>query len=141
MLEAKLILFPAFAMFALVTVVLLRMRSLRFAAMRRGEVDVRFFRSYQDGGQPESLRVIERHFSNLFEVPVLFHIGVLMAYVTAQVSWPLLVLAWSYVAARCVHSAIHLGSNSVMARFVTYMLSNVLLLAMWLLLLYAVIRS
>ena len=36
------ILYPAFAMFALVAIVLLRMRSMRFAAVRSGEVSADF---------------------------------------------------------------------------------------------------
>lgn len=48
-----LILYPVFAMFLLVTVVLLRMRSMRFAAVRKKEVSAVYYRAYQDGAEPD----------------------------------------------------------------------------------------
>ena len=47
------ILYPLFAMMLLVVLVFLRMRSLRFAAVRTREVDVRFYRTFQDGVEPD----------------------------------------------------------------------------------------
>ncbi|MGH7289754.1 MAG: MAPEG family protein, partial [Myxococcota bacterium] len=91
------ILYPAFALFALTLFVLNRMRSMRFAAVRSGEVSAGFYRAFQDGSEPEPLRVVSRHFVNLFEMPVLFYVGVLMVYVTHNVSGWMVGLAWSYV--------------------------------------------
>lgn len=61
-----LILYPVFAMFLLVAIVLWRMRSMRFAAVRTNEVSAEYYRTYQDGAEPEALRVVSRNFSNLF---------------------------------------------------------------------------
>src|SRR5688572_14397542 len=96
----NLILYPVFAMFILVAVVFLRMRSMRFAAVRRNEVSVKYYRAFQDGTEPEPLRVVSRHFVNLFEVPVLFYVGALMTYMTHQVNYTLVACAWAYVALR-----------------------------------------
>ncbi len=139
--ESARILYPVFAMFLLVSVVLLRMRSRRFAAVRKQEVDVAFYKAYPDGGEPESLRVISRHFSNLFEMPVLFYAVVLMIYVTHHVSTFLVVCAWLYVALRYLHSAIHLGSNNVVARFSAYFASAFVLALMWVTLLVQLLRA
>lgn len=135
------ILYPLFAMFLLVSIVLLRMRSQRFAAVGRKEVDVDFYKAYPEGGEPEALRVIGRHFANLFEMPVLFYLVVLMIYVTHQVSTFLVVCAWLYVALRYVHSAIHLGSNNVIARFSAYFSSAFVLAVMWATLLVQLLRA
>lgn len=136
-----LILYPVFAMFLLVAVVLLRMRSMRFAAVRRKEVRATYYRAFQGGEEPEALRVISRHFTNLFEVPVLFYVGVIMAYVTHQVTYWLVACAWAYVALRYGHSFIHLTSNNVVARFSVYFASGFVLLVMWSSLLVRLIRA
>ena len=127
----NLILYPVFAMFALVAIVLLRMRSMRFAAVRSGEVSIKYYRAYQEGDEPEALRVVSRHFVNLFEMPVLFYVGVIMTYITQNVSAWMVVLAWIYVALRYVHSWVHLGSNDVPTRFRIYFASAAVLLLMW----------
>jgi hypothetical protein len=139
--ESARILYPVFAMFLLVSIVLLRMRSQRFAAVRKQEVDAAFYKAYPDGGEPESLRVIGRHFSNLFEMPVLFYAVVLMIYVTRHVSTFLVSCAWLYVALRYLHSYIHLGSNDVIARFSVYFASAFVLAVMWATLLVQLLRA
>lgn len=139
--ESVRILYPVFAMFLLVSIVLMRMRAQRFGAVRRQEVDVNFYKAYPDGGEPEALRVIGRHFSNLFEMPVLFYAVVLMIYVTHHVSTFLVACAWLYVALRYVHTVIHLGSNDVMARFSAYFASAFVLAILWATLLVQLLRA
>ena len=91
----NLILYPVFAMVLLVAIVLLRMRKMRFAAVRRGEVSVKYYRAFQDGEEPEPLRVVSRHFVNLFEMPVLFYVGVIFIHITHQASYWLIGCAWT----------------------------------------------
>ena len=137
----KLILYPLFAMFLLVAVVFLRMRSMRFTAVRRKEVSVGYYRAFQGGSEPEALRVVSRHFANLFEVPVLFYVVVLMLYVTHHVSYWLVGCAWVYVALRYLHSYIHLTSNDVIKRFAVYFASGFVLAVMWTTLLVQLLRE
>jgi len=125
------ILYPVFAMFLLVAVVLMRMRSMRFAAVRNKAVSVKYYRAFQGADEPEALQVIARHFQNLFEVPVLFYVVVLMIHATQQVTWWLVGGAWLYVALRYVHTWIHLGRNDVVARFSAYFASGAVLAAMY----------
>ena len=126
-----LILYPVFAMFLLVVVVLLYMGRMRFAAVRKGEVSITFFRAYADGNEPEQLRVISRHYVNLFEMPVLFYVGVILVYITHQVSYWMIGCAWAYVAFRYLHSYVHLTSNNVMVRSSLYLASTFVLTVMW----------
>jgi hypothetical protein len=51
---------------------------------------------------------------NRFEVPPLFHVGLLLTLLTGPVSALSVELAWGS-SRRCVHSYIHLGSNGVKA--------------------------
>jgi hypothetical protein len=136
-----LILYPVFAMFVLVAAVLLRLRALRFGAVRQREISLRFFRTYAGDDEPESLRVTSRHFTNLFEVPVLFYVVVLMTYVTGQVGYWLIGCAWVYVALRYAHSVVHLTRNDVMTRFSLYAASGVVLAVMWATLLVQLLRA
>lgn len=127
----NLILYPVFAMFFLAAFVLARLARMRFGAVRRGEVSARFYQTYDEGEEPKELRVVTRHFINLFEMPVLFYVGVILIYITHQVTYWLVFCAWAYVGLRYLHSYIHLGTNDVLTRFRVYFASGVMLLVMW----------
>ncbi len=68
---------------------------------------------------------------NLFELPVLFYVAALIAYVSGAVSTIFILLAWLYVGLRFVHSVVHITYNNVMHRFAAYFLSTVILWIMW----------
>lgn len=125
------ILYPVFAMVALTAVAIFRLGALRYMAVRRRQVDPGYYKTYQGQGEPERIAATSRHVVNLFETPVLFYVVVILAYVTGQTDGLILTLAWAYVAARVVHSWIHLTSNVVIWRFRIFILSWLLLLAMW----------
>jgi hypothetical protein len=137
----NLILYPVFAMFFLVVGVLVRMAQLRVGAVGSGEVNVKYYRTYQGGEEPEHMRVITRHFINLFEVPVLFYVVVILTYITRQVSPWMIGCAWAYVAARYVHSYVHLTSNDVLLRFRVFIASGLVLLVMWMSLLVRLMQG
>jgi hypothetical protein len=127
----NLILYPMFAMFLLVVLVFLRMRSKRFAAVRSGAVDIKYYKAFSEGEEPDDVRVVSRNFANLFEMPVLFYVVVLTIYVTHQVNYWLVALAWLYVVFRYAHTYVHLTSNDVITRFSMYLASNIALVLMW----------
>lgn len=135
------ILYPVFAMFFLTAAVLMRMRKMRFAAVRKKEVRAGYYRAFAGEEEPEPLRVIARHFSNLFEVPVLFYVGAIITYITQQVSYWLVFCAWAYVALRYVHTYVHLTVNNVVVRFSVYFASGIVLTVMWASLLVQLLRA
>ncbi len=124
--------YPMAAMILLTVIVLIRMVLLRIGATRRGEIDPYFYKTYQ-GAEGETRIVAQhnRHFVNLFENPVLFYAACITAMVTAQVTQTMVWMAWAYVAARLVHTFIHLTSNKIYPRMASYGASWVVLLAMW----------
>ncbi|MGH8166203.1 MAG: MAPEG family protein [Woeseiaceae bacterium] len=124
--------YPVFAMFALTAFCLFRLARLRFAAVRQGEIDPRFFKAFRDADEPDILRVHSRHLSNLFEAPVLFYVIAVVAFVTEQTGILPLCLAWAYVVLRYAHSYVHLTSNHVLTRFRLFALSWAVLIALWL---------
>jgi hypothetical protein len=128
-------------MFALFLIVFGMMARARFAAVGRGEMNPGFYKTYPGDEEPEHMRVFTRNFINLFEVPVLFYVVVLMTYVTHQTNAWMIGLAWAYVAARYVHSYVHLTSNDVLTRFRIYAASAVVLLLLWASLLVKLLAS
>jgi hypothetical protein len=64
-----------------------------------------------------------------------------MIYVTQQVSYWAVALAWLYVALRYAHSYVHLTSNDVQVRFGVYLASGFVLLLLWASLLFQLLRS
>ena len=123
--------YPMAAMVLLTFLVLMRMVLGRVAAVRKGEVDARFYKTYQGDGEPRAAAQNTRHFVNLFENPVLFYAACLVAMVTGQGGGLMVWLAWAYVACRVVHAFVHLGSNRIPPRMAIYGASWVALLAMW----------
>lgn len=123
--------YPMAAMVLLTFLVLVRMVSGRFASVRRGEIDVRFYKTYQGADEPRAAAQNTRHFVNLFENPVLFYAACIAAMVTGQGGGLMPWLAWVYVACRVLHAVVHLGSNRIPPRMAAYGASWAVLLAMW----------
>ncbi|MGB5290677.1 MAG: MAPEG family protein [Lysobacterales bacterium] len=71
------------------------------------------------------------NFSNLFELPVLFYTAILLTLILMVQDSILVILAWTFVISRYLHSFIHVTYNRVMHRFYMYLLSSFLLLAYW----------
>ena len=124
--------FPMAAMVLLTGLVLVRMVLGRVAAVKRGEVDSRFYKTQQgEVGEPRKAAQHTRHFVNLFESPVLFYVACLAAMITGLSTGVMVWLAWAYVVCRAVHAFVHLGSNSIPPRMAIYGASWIVLLAMW----------
>lgn len=68
---------------------------------------------------------------NMFELPVLFYALCLALAVTGWRSDFFTFGCWGYVALRAAHSAIHCTLNNVLMRFGAYLLSTLLLFAVW----------
>ncbi len=76
---------------------------------------------------PESVNYPANNFRNLFEVPVAFYVLCLVLYVSGTVDTLHVVSAWTFVAFRSLHSAIHCTVNRVMARFLSYVAASLVL--------------
>lgn len=134
------ILYPAFAMMALTLFCMARLGYLRFVAVKRGEIDPRFFSLYRGFEEPEKLAAYSRNVVNLFETPVLFYVICILAFVTDQAGNLVIGLAWAYVGLRFVHSYVHLTSNVVLHRFRLFVLSMLSLAILWGVVLTGVMR-
>lgn len=80
---------------------------------------------------PEHVNYASFNFQNLFELPVIFYALCLLLYVTDSVGRIDVGLAWTFVAARIVHSAVHVTFNDVRLRFGAYVVGAIALWAMF----------
>jgi hypothetical protein len=96
-----------------------------------GRIPVGAFNMGESADVPRDVRILNRNLMNLLEMPVLFYVACIALYITGQVRLPALVLAWVYVLLRVVHTLIHTTNNRIIPRLVSFVLSNFVLLAIW----------
>ncbi len=135
------ILYPGIAMFSLTMGVMVWLGVSRYTAIHNRSVSIKYFRTFNEGSQPERLHLLSRHVQNHFEIPPLFYVGILFTYATGSVTVLSVVLAWLFFLTRCVHSFVHLGANNVTARFSTFGVSLIFLAGIWVCLLAALLTS
>ena len=125
------LLYPAFAMFFFTLGCVIYLGFSRYRAIHAKQVGISFYRTYNEGSQPERLHLIGRHIQNHFEIPPLFYIGVIIAFITKNELIITAVFAWLFVGARVIHSIIHLGNNNVSYRFFVFGFSLLCLSGLW----------
>jgi len=131
MLDRTGILFPVVALATLTFAVLLLIPVRRFRAGAAGLVAFDDFRYGESARVPPEVAIPNRNLMNLLELPVLFYVACLTAYVTDKVDGTALAFAWIYVGLRITHSAIHLSYNRVRDRLLAFAASNVALIMLW----------
>ncbi len=70
-------------------------------------------------------------FSNQFELPVLFYVITILAYVTHHAGFLFVVLAWVFVIFRLLQAYIHVTSNIIQVRGAFFAVSAIALAIMW----------
>jgi hypothetical protein len=125
------IFWPMGALALLTFAALLQVPFRRFRAARQGVVGAKDFAYGESSAVPGEVSIPNRNYMNLLEAPVLFYVVCLMAFVSGRVGVVVLGLAWTYVALRAVHSAIHLTYNNVFHRLIAFTASNVVLALLW----------
>ncbi|MDN5782535.1 MAG: MAPEG family protein [Luteimonas sp.] len=122
---------PAFAMVVLTFVVWLRMYTTRIAQMKRERIHPQAVAtSAQSAARLTDSRAAD-NFRNLFELPVLFYLALVVAAVSGLATDVTLALAWLFVLLRVVHSFIQCSYNKVMHRFQAYLAGSVVLWVLW----------
>ncbi|MDD2989703.1 MAG: MAPEG family protein [Zoogloea sp.] len=135
------ILYPLFALSGWTFLILVLIAYRRIGAGLAGRVRPADFRFGESAAVPPEVCLPNRNYMNLLELPVLFYVVGLIGFVTAQQSALQLGLAWAYVGLRVVHSLIHLSYNNVYHRLAVFALSNLVLLALWGLVLQGVLAE
>ena len=137
----RLMFLPVLAMIALTIAVWLRMFFTRVGEMKRERIQMQDVAlSAQAATRFSDTRAAD-NFRNLFELPVLFYLAVVVAVLTGQVTMVTVSLAWAFVVLRIVHSAIHCGYNTVNHRFRAYFAAGVALWSLWIALAIGLLRG
>jgi len=122
---------PFLALGAMTFTVLSLIPIVRFRAVSAGHVRGEDFALGESARVPGRVSLPNRNYMNLLELPVLFYAVCLAFYVTGTVAPTPLALAWTYVGLRAAHSLVHLTTNTVLVRLAVFALSNVVLIALW----------
>jgi hypothetical protein len=129
--SAQLIYWPAVAMVVLTAIVWVRMYLKRIGQMQRERIHPQAVATSALAAARLTDSTAADNFRNLFELPVLFYLALIVAAQTAQVTVPVLVLAWLFVVLRFAHSAIHCTYNRVYHRFYVYVAGGFVLWLLW----------
>src|SRR5580704_1967052 len=124
------ILAPVFALVALTFGLLVWTGSVRFAAVRRGEVRVKDI-SLGQSNWPPRVQQISNCFANQFQLPMLFYVLTILALFLKKADLLFVLMAWVFVVLRILHAAIHVTSNHVGHRFQAFSAAAIVLLLMW----------
>lgn len=109
----------------------------RKRAVAAGNARVSQFRENQ--AEPSESLFVRNNLNNQFELPILFHIGCLGLFVTGNVGFLTLGLAWIFILSRYVHSYIHVTSNRIRYRQPAFSLGFLALGLMWLVLAFGLL--
>ena len=112
-------------------IVLLMIPRRRFGAARQKLVSARDFAFGESDNVPGEVRLPNRNYMNLLELPVLFYLACITLVATGKVEPWSVGLAWAFVATRIAHSLVHLTYNNVFHRLRIFGLSAMLLIALW----------
>jgi hypothetical protein len=124
------ILLPVFALVALTLVLLFLTGYSRVRSVRRGETKVRDIALGQPNW-PERITKIGNSYNSQFQLPILFYVLVILAYVLRKADLLFVILSWVFVLTRFGHAYIHVTSNHVGWRFNAFAAGFAVLAVMW----------
>ena len=128
----KPLLLPLLAQVALTFIVMISMYRSRVAEMKSKRIHPQRIKTREKSKRfltdsaPSS-----DNFSNLFELPVLFYTAILLTLILMIQDSILVILAWTFVLSRYLHSFVHVTYNNVMHRFFIFLMGCFVLLAYW----------
>jgi hypothetical protein len=126
----QMVLLPVFVQVALTFALLFWMASVRTRSIARGETKMRDIALGQSAW-PEVPTKISNCFNSQFQLPLLFYVLVILAWITRQADLLFVVMAWIFVILRLAHAYIHTTSNHVPTRFKVFAAGMLVLLVMW----------
>jgi len=121
---------PLFIQVGLTFVLLFWMGAARVASVRRGETRVKSI-ALGEPNWPPRVQQISDAYHNQFQLPVLFYVLVVLAYILHKADFLFVTMAWIFVVSRIVHATIHTTSNIVRQGFNAFVVGALVLLLMW----------
>ena len=126
----QMVLLPVFVQVALTFGLLIWMARVRTSSVSRGETKIRDIALGQPNW-PDQPTQISNCFNSQFQLPLLFYVAVILAWVTRQADVIFVVLEWLFVLLRVGHAYVHTTSNHVPTRFRVFAVGMFVLLIMW----------
>ena len=124
------ILLPLFVEVILTFVLLFWSAPLRTGALRSGAVRPEDI-ALREANWPRQATQVANAYANQLELPVLFYVLTILAYVTHKAGIVFVVLAWIFVIFRLLHAFVHVTSNNINVRGPLFGLSAIVLAVMW----------
>jgi hypothetical protein len=124
------VLFPLFVQVALTFVLLLATGNTRVGAVARKEVKVSDVALGQHNW-PARIMQIGNSYNNQLQLPILFYVLVILAWITRKADLLFVVMSWIFVISRIVHAWIHTTTNDMRVRFYAFASGAFVLLIMW----------
>ena len=128
--SVQMILLPLFVEVILTFALLIWLGPLRARDFRSGLVREEDIGLRQPNWSKPALQV-QYSFSNQFELPVLFYVLTILAYVTHHAGTLFVVLAWVFVIFRLFQAYVHVTNNKVRLRGAFFGISALALAIMW----------
>ena len=128
--SAEMILLPLFVEVILTFALLFWLAPLRAGDFSSGRVREEDIALRQPNWSKPALQV-QYSFSNQFELPVLFYVLTILAYVTHHAGTLFVVLAWVFVIFRLLQAYVHVTNNKVRLRGIFFGSSALALAIMW----------
>ena len=122
--------YPMFAMVVLTFLVALFMFYVRVSEIKNGRVKFSYFRTYV-GDAPDLIIKTSRHFSNLFELPVIYYATVLLAIHMDLSSTAIYLFAWLFVVTRCLHTFFLFFVGNIYPRLLSYVTGWFAVCGLW----------
>jgi hypothetical protein len=104
---------------------------LRTSALTSGVVTPRQI-ALREPNWPTHATQVANCFHNQLELPVLFYVLTILAWITRHADLLFVVMAWIFVLLRLGHAFIHVTDNSLHRRGAVYIVGALVLAAMWL---------
>src|SRR5258708_5532639 len=105
----QMVLLPVFVQVALTFGLLLWMAYTRRSSLTRGELKIRDIPLGESAWPPKAMQA-SNCFDNQFQLPLLFYVLVILAWITKQADLIFVVMAWIFVLSRLAHAYIHTSS-------------------------------
>ena len=126
----QMVLLPVFVQVALTIVLLCWMARCRIDSIKSGKTKMRDV-ALGESNWPEQPTKVANSYHSQFQLPVLFYVVVILAWITRTTDVVFVVLEWLFVVLRIVHAYIHVTSNYVPRRFQVFAAGLLVLVIMW----------
>jgi hypothetical protein len=125
------ILTPVLALVSWTLVIWVWMYAVRIPAMSSAKIDPQYARHPGSlDSLPSHVRQVADNYNHLFEQPTIFYALVFYIYMAGTADRLAIIMAWTYVVLRVVHSLIQCTVNRVTLRFLVFSASTVVLMFM-----------